>query len=92
MSAELRSRGGCGPRTRPDAARGGETLQLRIASILIGALFCVAAASAARADELYEAQAIVTGQREPERARALPDCLEDVLVKVSGAPRLTGDR
>jgi hypothetical protein len=65
---------------------------LRIASILVAALICAAAASAARADELYEAQAIVTGQREPERLRALPDCLEDVLVKVSGDPRLIGDR
>jgi hypothetical protein len=69
-----------------------KTLQLRIASILVTALFCVAAAGARAADELYEAQAIVTGQREPERLRALPDCLEDVLVKVSGDPRLIGDR
>ena len=79
---------------RPDAARGVETLELRIA-ILITALFCVAGASARAGDvdnELYEAQAIVTGQREPERLRALPDCLEDVLVKVSGDPRLIGDR
>jgi len=60
--------------------------------VLAAALFCTAAANAARADELYEAQAIVTGQREPERLRALPDCLEDVLVKVSGDPRLIGDR
>src|SRR6202165_6151930 len=60
--------------------------------VLAAALFCTAAAHAARADELYEAQAIVTGQGEPERLRALPDCLEDVLVKVSGDPRLIGDR
>src|SRR5229473_5858120 len=77
---------------RPDAARGVETLELRIASILVAALFCAATANAAGADELYEAQAIVTGQREPERLRAFPDCLEDVLVKVSGDPRLIGDR
>jgi uncharacterized protein len=63
-----------------------------VVPVLAAALFCTAAASAARADELYEAQAIVTGQREPERVRALPDCLEDVLVKVSGDPRLIGDR
>ena len=60
--------------------------------VLAAALFCAAAASAQGADELYEAQAIVTGQREPERLRALPDCLEGVLVKVSGDPRLIGDR
>jgi hypothetical protein len=58
---------------------------------VLAAVFCVAAADAG-ADELYEAQAIVTGQREPERLRALPDCLEDVLVKASGDPRLIGDR
>jgi uncharacterized protein len=63
-----------------------------VVSVLAAALFCIAAASAPSADELYEAQAIVTGQREPERLRALPDCLEDVLVKVSGDPRLMGDR
>src|SRR5260370_34870236 len=77
---------------RPDAARGVETLELRIASILVAALFCIAAANAAGADELYEAQAIVTGQREPERLRALPDCLDAVLVKVPGDPRLRGAR
>jgi hypothetical protein len=63
-----------------------------VLSAMSAALFCAAAASARAADDLYEAQAIVTGQREPERLRALPDCLEDVLVKVSGDPRLIGDR
>jgi hypothetical protein len=88
---ELRSRGGCGPRTRPDAAREVDTLESRIASVLATALFCIVAANVPRADELYEAQAIVTGQREPERLRAFPDCLEDALVKVSGDSRLIGD-
>src|ERR1700694_6196040 len=60
--------------------------------VLAAALFGTAAANAARADELYEAQAILTGKREPERLRALPDGLEDVLVKASGDPRLIGDR
>ena len=63
-----------------------------VVPVLAAALFCSAAASARAADELYEAQAIVTGQREPERLRAFPDCLEDVLVKVSGDSRLVGDR
>jgi uncharacterized protein len=88
---ELRSRGGCGPRTRPDAAREVDTLESRIASVLATALFCIVGANVPRADELYEAQAIVTGQREPERLRAFPDCLEDALVKVSGDSRLIGD-
>jgi len=76
---------------RPDTARGVETLELRIVSVLAAVLFWIAAAGAPRADELYEAQAIVTGQREPERLHAFPDCLEDALVKVSGDPRLIGD-
>ncbi len=92
VSVERRSQGGCGPRTRLDAARGVETLESRIASVLAAALFCIVAANVPRADELHETQAIVTGQREPERLHALPDCLEDVLVKVSGDPRLIGDR
>ena len=60
--------------------------------VLAAVLLCAAAANVRGADGLYEAQAIVTGQREPERLRALPDCLEDVLVKVSGEPGLIGDR
>jgi uncharacterized protein len=42
-------------------------------------------------DELYRARAIVTGQSEAERARGFALCLETVLVKVSGDPRLIGD-
>jgi hypothetical protein len=63
-----------------------------VLSLMSALLLCAAPASARAADDLYEAQAIVTGQREPERLRALPDCLEDVLVKVSGEPGLIGDR
>ena len=63
-----------------------------LAAILLTASLCAEVSSARAADELYEAQAIVTGQREPERVGAFPDCLEDVLVKVSGDPRLIGDR
>jgi uncharacterized protein len=61
-------------------------------AILLTALLCAEASTICAADALYEAQAIVTGQREPERLGALPDCLEDVLVKVSGDSRLIGDR
>lgn len=42
-------------------------------------------------DELYQAHTIVTGQGEENRLRGFPLCLEDVLVKVSGDPRLIGD-
>jgi hypothetical protein len=48
-------------------------------------------ASAANVDELYQARTVVTGQGEESRRFGFPVCLEQVLVKVSGDPRLTGD-
>jgi uncharacterized protein len=65
-----------------------------IISILLATLLYPMAGSprGQGSDELYQAQAIVTGQREPERLRAFPDCLADVLVKVSGDPGLIGDK
>src|SRR5258708_5494550 len=59
---------------RPDAARGVETLELRIASILVAALFCIAAANAAGADELYEANAadLVASFRYHDRMSGIP--------------------
>jgi uncharacterized protein len=60
--------------------------------LLAAALLAAALASGgARAADLYEGQAIVTGQREETRAPALAACLRDVLVKVSGDPRLLRD-
>ncbi len=56
------------------------------------ALTCCAGAMAAAADELYRAQAIVTGQGEANRIIGFASCLEDVLIKVSGAQQLAGDR
>lgn len=41
--------------------------------------------------DLYRAQTIVTGQGEANRIIGFASCLEDVLVKVSGAIRLAGD-
>lgn len=46
---------------------------------------------ATAADDLYRAQATVTGQGEANRMVGFAVCLEDVLIKVSGAPRLAGD-
>jgi hypothetical protein len=43
------------------------------------------------AAELYRAQTIVTGQSEPNRSIGFASCLEDVLIKVSGALQLAGD-
>jgi hypothetical protein len=54
-------------------------------------LACPVAALAGATDDLYRAQAIVTGQGEVERARGFALCLDDVLVKLSGDPRLVGD-
>lgn len=54
-------------------------------------LVFAAPARAGETDELYVAQAIVTGTGEVNRRLGLAMCLEDVLVKVSGDPRLIGD-
>ncbi len=47
---------------------------------------------ATAAEDLYRAQAIVTGQGEANRIVGFASCLEDVLIKVSGAQKLAGDR
>lgn len=63
------------------------------ASGLIAALGAILAlpAAAGRIEDLYRAQAVVTGQSEQNRAPGLAQSLEDVMVKVSGDPRLIGD-
>jgi hypothetical protein len=48
-------------------------------------------AGAAEIENLYQGQTIVTGEREETRIPGFAECLEDVLVKVSGDPRLIGD-
>jgi hypothetical protein len=47
--------------------------------------------AAGKVVDLYEAQTIVTGQGEESRRLGFADCLEQVLVKVSGNPRLADD-
>jgi hypothetical protein len=59
-------------------------------SILAALMFCSATVAAA-ADDLYRAQTVVTGQGEANRVIGFAACLEDVLIKVSGAGRLAGD-
>jgi hypothetical protein len=54
-------------------------------------LLCLVGVGGARADDLYRAQTIVTGTGESNRIEALGPCLEEVLIKVSGAQRLAGD-
>jgi len=55
-------------------------------------LMCCSGTMATAADDLYRAQAIVTGQGEANRIVGFAFCLEDVLIKVSGAQKLAGDR
>ena len=61
-----------------------------IASIAL-ALNGSGVAIAAAADDLYRAQTTVTGQGEANRIIGFAACLEDVLIKVSGALKLAGD-
>jgi uncharacterized protein len=56
------------------------------------ALTCCSGTMATAADDLYRAQATVTGQGEANRIIGFAACLEDVLIKVSGAQKLAGDR
>jgi hypothetical protein len=59
---------------------------------LASALTWCAGTMAAAGADLYRAQAIVTGQGEANRIIGFASCLEDVLIKVSGAQKLAGDR
>ena len=59
---------------------------------LIAALANWAGTFTAAAQNLYRAQTIVTGQGEPNRIIGFATCLEDVLIKVSGALKLESDR
>lgn len=62
----------------------------RLVAGLAGLLFLgVAPAAAEAASELYLAQTIVTGTGEANREIGFKDCLDKVLVKVSGDQRLT---
>ena len=59
----------------------------------VAALLVLGSGAPAAADggELYRATSIVTGTGDVNRRLGLAMCLEDVLVKVSGDPRLIGD-
>jgi hypothetical protein len=62
-----------------------------ISMLLAVALTCSTVTVAAAASELYRAQTVVTGQGEANRNVGFAGCLEDVLIKVSGALQLAGD-
>lgn len=51
----------------------------------------IAANATETVNGLYQAKVHVTGQEEPNRSRGFAAGLEDVLVKLSGDPRLIGD-
>jgi hypothetical protein len=61
-------------------------------SLAIAFLLSCSLAAAAFIADLYRSTAVVSGQGETNRAKGLALCLEDVLVKVSGDPRLIGDQ
>src|SRR3981081_3246904 len=63
-----------------------------IGIFLAAALACCTATLATAAEDLYRAQTVVTGQGEANRMIGFTSCMEDVLIKVSGAERLAGDR
>ncbi|MDB5605517.1 MAG: hypothetical protein JWP25_2417 [Bradyrhizobium sp.] len=64
-----------------------------IGMLLVTALMCwsTATGAAAAAADLYRTQAVITGQGEANRVVGFAGCLEDVLIKVSGALQLAGD-
>lgn len=67
------------------------TIRALVGIFLASALTWCAGAMAAAGADLYRAQAIVTGQREANRIIGFASCLEDALIKVSGAQQLAGD-
>jgi hypothetical protein len=63
-----------------------------VRTFLAAVLIWCAGDMAAIGAELYRAKVTVTGQSEANRIAGFASCLEDVLIKVSGAQKLAGDR
>ena len=61
-----------------------------IISGMVAALLFLGAATPGAANDLYRSQTLITGQLEPNRLIGFAVCLEQVLIKVSGAISLTG--
>jgi hypothetical protein len=62
-----------------------------VALWLIVALACCTMPKARAADNLYRGQTVLTGQGEANRIIGFASCLEDVLIKLTGALKLAGD-
>jgi len=80
-------------RTRRHSHLTGRVAKRAIVRIFLAALltWCAGTMAAAGAD-LYRAKVTVTGQGEANRIFGFGACLEDVLIKVSGAQKLGGDQ
>jgi len=80
-------------RTRRHSHLTGRGAKRAIIQIFLAALltWCAGTMAAAGAD-LYRTKVTVTGQGEANRMTGFAACLEDVLIKVSGAQKLSGDR
>ena len=63
-----------------------------IVEVSLAAVLACCSDPAMAAEDLYRAQTVVTGQGEANRLIGFASCMEDVLIKVSGAQRLAGDR
>lgn len=63
-----------------------------VRTFLAAVLVWCAGSMAAVGAELYRTKVTVTGQGEANRIAGFATCLEDVLIKVSGAQKLAGDR
>ncbi|KRR28081.1 hypothetical protein CQ14_31775 [Bradyrhizobium lablabi] len=63
-----------------------------VRTFLAAVLIWCAGGMAAAGAELYRTKVTVTGQGEANRIAGFATCLEDVLIKVSGAQKLAGDR
>jgi uncharacterized protein len=74
-----------------DTMGGLSSLMRRSATVLIVLALEATASAATAIEDLYQAQTIVTGEREETRLPGFAECLEHVLVKVSGDPLLSGD-
>ena len=62
-----------------------------IISAMLAAMLFLGAATPGAANDLYRSQTLITGQLLPNRLIGFAVCLEQVLIKVSGAISLTGD-